>query len=51
MQVVAVEPSRAAVLERRAPVCPTRIQGIGAGFVPGVLNRAIIDRMIAVIRR
>jgi cysteine synthase A len=47
LQVVAVEPSRAAVLSGGRPA-PHAIQGIGAGFVPGVLNRSIIDRVIAV---
>jgi cysteine synthase A len=45
--VVAVEPSRAAVLSGGRPA-PHGIQGIGAGFVPGVLNRSVIDRVVAV---
>lgn len=45
--VVAVEPSRAAVLGGGRPA-PHGIQGLGAGFVPGVLNRSVIDRVIAV---
>lgn len=45
--VVAVEPARAAVLSGGRPA-PHGIQGIGAGFIPGVLNRSIIDRIIAV---
>ncbi len=45
--VVAVEPSRSAVLSGGNPG-PHRIQGIGAGFVPEVLNRAVIDRVIPV---
>jgi cysteine synthase A len=47
LQMVAVEPSRAAVLSGGRPA-PHAIQGIGAGFVPAVLNREIIDRVIAV---
>ncbi|HVC35355.1 MAG TPA: cysteine synthase A [Chloroflexota bacterium] len=45
--VVAVEPSRAAVLSGGRPA-PHGLQGLGAGFIPGVLNRAVIDRVIAV---
>lgn len=45
--VVAVEPARAAVLGGGRPA-PHGIQGIGAGFVPGVLNRSIVDRVMAV---
>jgi len=46
-RVVAVEPKTSAVLSGRAPG-PHKIQGIGAGFVPPVLNRAVIDEVIAV---
>jgi cysteine synthase A len=45
-RIVAVEPSSSAVLSGRAPG-PHRIQGIGAGFVPAVLNRGILDEVIA----
>jgi cysteine synthase len=45
--VVAVEPSASAVLSGRAPG-PHKIQGIGAGFVPAVLNRDVLDEVIAV---
>lgn len=45
--VVAVEPQSSAVLSGRSPG-PHRIQGIGAGFVPAVLNREILDEIIPV---
>ena len=47
LHVVAVEPSGSAVLSGASPG-PHRIQGIGAGFVPPVLNRELIDEVIAV---
>ncbi len=45
--VVAVEPRGSAVLSG-GHVGPHRIQGIGAGFVPPVLNRELLDEVIAV---
>jgi cysteine synthase A len=46
-RVIAVEPSASAVLSGR-PAGPHKIQGIGAGFVPSVLNREVIDEVIPV---
>jgi cysteine synthase A len=46
-RVIAVEPRSSPVLSGGAPG-PHKIQGIGAGFVPAVLNRALLDEVIAV---
>jgi cysteine synthase A len=45
--VVAVEPKDSAVLSGGSPG-PTEIDGLGAGFIPPVLNRAVVDRVVAV---
>jgi cysteine synthase A len=45
--VVAVEPAACPVLSGGAPG-PTRIQGLGAGFVPAVLDRSAYDRVLTV---
>jgi cysteine synthase A len=47
VRIVAVEPAASAVLSGR-PAGPHKIQGIGAGFVPAVLNRDVIDEVIPV---
>jgi cysteine synthase A len=46
-KTVAVEPADSAVLSGGAPA-PHKIQGIGAGFVPSILRRDLIDEVIAV---
>jgi len=45
IQIIAVEPETSAVLSGEE-AGPHKIQGIGAGFVPPVLNRGVIDRII-----
>ena len=47
VKVVAVEPAGSPVLSKGTPGAH-KIQGIGAGFVPDVLNTAVYDEVIAV---
>jgi cysteine synthase A len=47
-RTVAVEPAAAPVLSGGTPQPPNRIQGIGAGFVPDVLRRELIDEVVVV---
>ena len=47
VRMVAVEPESSPVLSGGAPA-PHKIQGIGAGFVPSILDRGVIDEIIQV---
>jgi cysteine synthase len=47
VRVIAVEPSASAVLSGR-PAGMHGIQGLGAGFVPDILDRKVIDRVVTV---
>jgi len=47
IKIVAVEPNDSPVLSGGKPG-PHRIQGIGAGFVPSVLNKSIVDEIYKV---
>jgi cysteine synthase A len=47
VKIVAVEPAGSPVLSGENPG-PHRIQGIGAGFIPDVLNTGVIDQIITV---
>jgi cysteine synthase A len=47
LKIVAVEPEESAILSGEEP-SPHKIQGIGAGFIPKILNRKIFDEVIKI---
>jgi cysteine synthase A len=47
LRMIAVEPEASPVLSGGAPGAH-KIQGIGAGFVPGILDRGVIDDIVKV---
>ncbi len=47
IKIIAVEPSASPVLSKGTPG-PHKIQGIGAGFIPEILNTSIYDEIITV---
>ena len=47
IKIVAVEPFKSAVLSG-GPAAPHRLQGIGAGFIPSILDTRLIDEIIQV---
>ncbi|WP_426455065.1 cysteine synthase A [Paenibacillus sp. S-38] len=51
VRIVAVEPQESPVLSGGRPGPGNRIQGLGAGFVPSIVNRSVIDEIVQVRSR
>jgi cysteine synthase A len=47
-KVIAVEPFKSPLLTGDGPHAPHKIQGISAGFIPGVLRRELIDEVVKI---
>ena len=47
-KVIAVEPFKSPLLTGDGPHTPHKIQGISAGFIPGVLRRELIDEVVKI---
>ncbi|MBZ0258652.1 cysteine synthase A [bacterium] len=47
IEIIAVEPSHSPVMSGGDPA-PHKIQGIGAGFIPGIMDMSIVDKILTV---
>ncbi|MDP8245441.1 MAG: cysteine synthase A [Candidatus Hinthialibacter antarcticus] len=47
IQIIAIEPSHSPVMSGGDPA-PHKIQGIGAGFIPGIMDMSIVDKVMTV---
>lgn len=47
IEIIAVEPTHSAVMSGGEPA-PHKIQGIGAGFIPGIMDMTVVDKILTV---